>query len=139
MIGVIFDSGIIDTLMFTVIPQHAPLRYKVDTLFVNSQLSNGVGNVFPQKFELFPAFPNPFNASTTIRFAVETMNTSTIKVYDINGRLVETLAEEKLDQGIHTVLWKGTDRIGRPVSSGVYFYELQTEYFNQRRKMILLK
>ena len=56
MSGVIFDSGIIDTLMFTVIPQHAPLRYKVDTLFVNSQLFNAVGNVFPQKFELCPAF-----------------------------------------------------------------------------------
>ena len=139
MSGVIFDSGIIDTLIFTVIPQHAPLRYKVDTLFVDSQLSNAVGNVFPQKFELFPAFPNPFNPSTTIQFAVETMHTSTLKVYDINGRLVKTIVDEKLDQGIYSVLWKGTDKFGRPVSSGVYFYELQTEYFNQRRKMILLK
>jgi hypothetical protein len=137
--GFVSETGIIDTLEFTVIPQHAPLRYKVDTLYVNSQLSNSVGNVFPQKFKLFPAFPNPFNPSTTIQFAVETMHTSTLKVYDINGRLVETLVDKKLDHGIHTVLWKGTNRFGRPVSSGVYFYELQTEYFNQRRKMILLK
>ena len=137
--GLVSNTGIIDTLEFIVIPQHAPLWYKVDTLFVSSQLSNSVGNLIPQKFELFPAFPNPFNPSTTIQFAVGAMHTSTLKVYDINGRLVKTLVDEKLDQGIYSVLWKGTDRFGRPVSSGVYFYELQTEYFNQRRKMILLK
>jgi len=137
--GLVSNTGIIDTLEFIVIPQHAPLWYKVDTLFVSSQLSNSVGNLIPQKFELFPAFPNPFNPSTTIQFAVGAMHTSTLKVYDINGRLVKTLVDEKLDQGIYSVLWKGTDRFGRPASSGVYFYELQTEYFNQRRKMILLK
>lgn len=134
MSGVIFDSGIIDTLIFTVIPQHAPLRYKVDTLFVNSQLSNAVGNVFPQKFELYPAYPNPFNPTATIRFSIESMHASTLNVYDTNGRLITTLIDEVLIPGQHTIQWDAS-----PLTSGVYFIRLESGSFSQSQKLILLK
>ena len=134
MSGVIFDSGIIDTLIFTVIPQHAPLRYKVDTLFVDSQLSNAVGNVFPRKFELYPAYPNPFNPTATIRFFIESMHASTLNVYDTNGRLITTLIDEVLIPGQHTIQWDAS-----PLTSGVYFIRLESGSFSQSQKLILLK
>ena len=134
MSGFISDPGIIDTLMFTVMPQHAPFRYKVDTLFVNNQLSNAVDNVFPQKFELYPAYPNPFNPIATIRFSVGSMHASTLNVYDTNGRLVTTLIDEVLIPGQHTIQWDAS-----PLTSGVYFLRFESGSFSQSQKLILIK
>ena len=88
----------------------------------------------PTEFALFPAYPNPFNPITTIRFSVGAMHASSIKVYDITGRLIETLIDEELKSGHHTVQWNATG-----FSSGVYFVRLESGTYSQSQKLILLK
>ncbi|HET9951416.1 MAG TPA: FlgD immunoglobulin-like domain containing protein [Candidatus Eisenbacteria bacterium] len=89
--------------------------------------------------ELFQNSPNPFNPETSIRYSVATKGLVTIDIYNVSGALVRTLVERAHDAGVYTVRWNGTDDAGRPVSSGVYFYQLRTPGFTGSKKLILLK
>jgi plastocyanin len=95
----------------------------------------------PKAFSLAQNVPNPFNPSTTIKFDVPegTPVTVSLKVYDIRGRLVNTLVNDIRQSGTYSVFWDGTDDLGRQVPSGVYFYRMQAGDFMQTRKMVLLK
>ena len=93
----------------------------------------------PKTFTLYQNYPNPFNPYTTFKYNLPIRSHVTLVIYDIIGEEIARLVNTTQDAGSKTIGWNSTDRFGRPVSSGVYFYELQTEYFNQRRKMILLK
>jgi hypothetical protein len=89
----------------------------------------------PEIFALHPVYPNPFNPTTTLRFAVGiTHASSLLQVFDITGRLVETLIDEHLRPGSHSVQWNASR-----FSSGVYFVHLESESFSQSQKVILLK
>ncbi|MDH3196835.1 MAG: T9SS type A sorting domain-containing protein [Candidatus Krumholzibacteria bacterium] len=85
------------------------------------------------------AYPNPFNPSTTIRYAIKATAEVNLSVYDVHGRLVKTLVDEHQKQSEYTTVWNGTDARGNPVASGVYFYRLKTPVFVETRKMVLLK
>jgi len=85
-------------------------------------------------------YPNPFNASTGISFALPREESVSITVYDISGREISTLIDRKpMAPGQHSVQWNGRDARGEAVSSGVYFYNLKTDAFNHTRKMLLVK
>jgi FlgD Ig-like domain/FG-GAP repeat len=71
--------------------------------------------------------PNPFNTSTTIRFSLGDRPRLHLLVYDSMGRLVRTLVSERKPRGDHAVVWDGRDEDGRPVSSGVYLYTIETD------------
>ena len=62
-----------------------------------------------------------------------------LQVFDIRGRVVRTLVNTKQSAGRYAVQWDGSDDAGKPVSSGVYFYRLQTAQFSQTHKMMMLK
>lgn len=83
--------------------------------------------------------PNPFNPSTTISFALPEAEVVTLRVYDVRGRLVRTLADGSFEAGAHSVEWNGTDGGNSPVASGVYFYRLTAGGVDQTRKMLLMK
>ena len=84
--------------------------------------------------------PNPFNPSTTVSYYLPEASVVTLEVYDSSGRLVTRLADhEKQEKGTHSVGWRGRDAQGRTVSSGVYFYRLQSGKEILSRKMILLR
>lgn len=84
--------------------------------------------------------PNPFNPMTTIRFSLSDPAPVTLSVYDVAGRLVRTLlAGEMRKAGAHDVVWTGTDRNGKAVAGGLYFYRLQTPACDETRSMTLLK
>lgn len=83
--------------------------------------------------------PNPFNPETTIRFSVQKAGPVTVRVYDVQGKLVRTLIDGQRDAGEHSVLWDGTDEGRMPVSSGTYFYQVIQENLTQSKKAILLK
>jgi hypothetical protein len=83
--------------------------------------------------------PNPFNPTTLIRFSLPEPAPVKLFVYDGGGRLVKTLVDTDLGAGAHTVIWDARDRSGNPVSSGVYFYRIETASFVESRKMVLLK
>lgn len=84
-------------------------------------------------------WPNPFNPRTTIAYDVGVPGKVTIRVYDAGGRRVATLVDRVHAPGSYRVLWDGTDDRGRTLSSGVYFYQLETGSVRDSRKLLLLK
>jgi len=86
-------------------------------------------------FKLFSAYPNPFNPTTTIRFDLDkTLNPISLQIYDITGRIMETLIYEKFESGHHEVQWDASAS-----ASGVYFVELVSDKNRSVQKLILLK
>ncbi|MBT4827953.1 MAG: T9SS type A sorting domain-containing protein, partial [Candidatus Marinimicrobia bacterium] len=94
----------------------------------------------PGEFQLYPAFPNPFNPRTTIRFNFGVISTPlnnlniSLQIFDITGRVVDELVNGNLDSGEHELVW---DAIG--FSSGVYFVKLTLDKQSKIQKLILLK
>jgi hypothetical protein len=83
--------------------------------------------------------PNPFNATTTIRFDLAREGHVDLRVYDVSGRRVRTLVNGVLERDRHTVVWGGRDDAGRHVSSGVYFCRLESMGFAASRRMVVLE
>jgi hypothetical protein len=93
----------------------------------------------PNTFALHPAFPNPFNPMTNIRYDLSEAGFVDLRVYDLAGREVRTLAKGFDQAGEKSVVWNAKDNHGRSVSAGVYIYRLETAGQVQSQKMILLK
>ncbi len=93
----------------------------------------------PLNTELSGNYPNPFNPTTTISFALSTQEKVTIDIYNIKGEKVKTLLNETREAGFYTVEWNGKDNYGRNISSGVYFYNMRSGNYSATRKMIMLK
>jgi len=83
--------------------------------------------------------PNPFNPSTSIGFYLPKSVRVRLEIYDVNGRLVDVLADGNMPAGEHSVEWNGRDRMGANISSGVYFYRLIAGKESLSRKMVLLR
>jgi len=88
---------------------------------------------------LYQNEPNPFNPSTRIKYNLPERTRVALNIYDVSGRLVKTLVEKVQEKGPHSVVWNGRDNAGRAVSSGVYFYTLNSEAGNLTRKLVLLR
>jgi len=93
----------------------------------------------PEEFSLIGNYPNPFNPSTTIRFQMPKAANVTLKIFDINGRLVRALVSQNMPAGYHNIVWDGTNDVGVKVGSGVYICLMQADGFTASRKMILIK
>jgi hypothetical protein len=91
-------------------------------------------NLAPSGYAVEQNFPNPFNPSTVISFQVPTASHVKLVVYDILGREVEVLVNEKKAPGTYQVQFNASR-----LASGVYLYRIQADQFNQSRKMIVLK
>jgi hypothetical protein len=100
-------------------------------------------NNLPSSYHLYQNYPNPFNPVTKIKFDIRPPLTPlltkegtgvVLKVYDIPGRDIATLVNEKLAPGTYEVEWNGSN-----FPSGVYFYKLTIREFTITRKMVLLK
>lgn len=84
-------------------------------------------------------FPNPFNPETTIAFNLISGQEIELNIYNIKGQVVNTLAKGYFDAGQHRVVWNGHNNIGKPLSSGVYFYRLWTNDGSVSGKMMMIK
>jgi hypothetical protein len=84
-------------------------------------------------------YPNPFNPTTTIGFAVASEGEVSIVVYNLKGQRVRGLVSGVYRAGRHSVTWDGTDDAGRAVSSGVYFYRMVAGEYSEIKRMLLLK
>lgn len=93
----------------------------------------------PKAFALSQNYPNPFNPSTTIQYDLPEAGHVQIRVFNIRGNVVATLVNGEEEAGVHVVQWDGREESGRTVSSGVYFYRMETASFSRIRKMVLLK
>lgn len=83
--------------------------------------------------------PNPFNPTTRISYSIGTPGHASLRVYDLQGRLVATLLERDVQVGPGSVVWNGLDNKGRRVPSGVYVYRLRNADGDLSHKMVLLK
>ena len=115
--------------------------YSDEHLFLDVNFYAGmvdISNDFikPNQFLLFPAYPNPFNPVTTIRFniPIETQNATSLQLFDVKGRPVESLVNRVLQSGEYKVAWSAS---GMP--SGVYFAELVSGNYRQVQKLVLMK
>lgn len=88
----------------------------------------------PSKFSLFQNYPNPFNPSTQIRFDVVKRGFLSLRVFDVTGKLVNTIVNRNLEAGKYS-----EDFDASHLSSGIYFYKIETGDFVETRKMILLR
>jgi len=90
---------------------------------------------------LYPAYPNPFNAVTTITYKLPAASKVELSIFTLQGEKVVTLVSEADNAGWHQITWEGKDSGGQPLPSGVYFYSITggTSGFSQSRKLLLLK
>ena len=82
---------------------------------------------------------NPFNAITALRYDLPEQAQVTLTVYDLIGREVTQLVNTVQEAGFRSVQWNATDMHGKPVSAGVYLYQIRAGEFVQTKKMVLLK
>ena len=97
-----------------------------------------------QETKLLPNYPNPFNPDTWIPYQLSEGSTVTVKIYDVTGSLVRTINVRHKPVGYYltrerAVYWDGRNQKGESVSSGVYFYTLNTDTYTQTRRMVILK
>lgn len=88
----------------------------------------------PQNYNLHQNYPNPFNPATNIKFEIPKSSFTNIRIFNALGREIETIVNENLNAGIYEVSW---DASAHP--SGIYFYKIFSNEFNQSKKMILIK
>jgi len=93
----------------------------------------------PISFALFPNRPNPFNPETRIRYSVPKAGEVSLEVFDLRGRLIQTLVRSVLPAGAHDTVWNGMDACGRPVSSGLYIAVLRQGDSVAATKMMLAR
>lgn len=107
--------------------------------FIDDPVSvNQISSVLPSEYKLSQNYPNPFNPVTKINFSLPKPGNVSLKVYDVSGRIVATLVNEKLGSGVFEFEFKGEG-----LSSGLYFYRISAEgngkTFNATKKMMLVK
>ena len=93
----------------------------------------------PEQFSLHQNYPNPFNPFTALRYDIPKNSHVTITIYDMLGKQVKTLINQTQDAGYQSVVWDATNDYGRPVSAGIYLYQIQAGEYIQTKKMVLLK
>ena len=96
-------------------------------------------DVVPETFTLYPAYPNPFNPTTNIRYDLPENALVNITIYDIMGRSIRSLVNSQQTAGYRSIQWNATNDTGSPVSAGIYLYMIQAGEFRQTKKMVLLK
>ena len=94
---------------------------------------------FPESYTLYQNYPNPFNIQTMIKFFSPKEGYVSLKVFNLLGKEIETVIDEKLTAGEHNFSWDGKDKKGNPVGSGLYFYTLDSPDFHQIKKMVLIR
>jgi flagellar hook assembly protein FlgD len=93
----------------------------------------------PETFRLHQNFPNPFNATTQIRYEIPASVPVAVKIYDVRGELVRVLVDGIQQPGEHVARWDGRSLEGRPAGSGLYFCSLQAGDHLEVVKMVLLR
>jgi len=96
--------------------------------------TGNLSSIVPEKYELSQNYPNPFNPTTKITFSIPKLSFVSLKVYDVAGKELKTLVNEIRGASTYTVEFDASN-----LSSGLYFYTLKTENFEQTKKMIVVK
>jgi hypothetical protein len=95
---------------------------------------NPISTETPSSYSLSQNYPNPFNPTTKIKFTMPKAGDAKVIVYDVMGREVQTLVNERLQPGTYEASFDGST-----LNSGVYFYKLVTDGFTETKKMLMIK
>ncbi len=110
------------------------------TLSIGSAvLSVDRSSPLPAQILMRPNYPNPFNPTTTIEYALPRTARTVLRVYNVGGQEVARLVDAELSPGYYRTVWDGKDQAGRQVVSGMYIVRLATPGWSQTMKMLLLK
>ena len=102
--------------------------------------STNAGNeLIPEITHLAGNFPNPFNPMTEIKFGLSNDTRVLLEIYNVKGQKVKTLANRNMKAGFHNVLWNAKDEKDQQISSGIFFYKMQTDSYTDIKKMILMR
>lgn len=104
-----------------------------------TEIDKNKNSNIPLQYYLEQNFPNPFNPSTTIQYSLPDQERVKLNVYNVLGQLVKTLVDSFQSAGFHSVIWDGSNNNGQKVSSGIYFYKIDSGKFINIKKMILIK
>ncbi|MCX6163525.1 MAG: T9SS type A sorting domain-containing protein, partial [Ignavibacteriae bacterium] len=130
-----YNFGVIDVTQndFTVLV-YDNLNVLIDSvrLHKTSGIENNIEII--DGFKLYDNFPNPFNPTTNIKYQIANNKYVVLRIYNVLGKEVETLVNEKQSQGTYEFKWDGSN-----YPSGIYFYKLTSEGFSGTKRMILLK
>ena len=133
-----------DSINNVIVLTYTPQNGEINADFVPlSKMITAVEQEYPQlpeRFVLYQNYPNPFNPTTTIKYKITSAGFVSLKIYDLLGREVAVLVNEFKNAGSYKINFNGrrtTDN--RQLSSGVYFYQLQTDKFVETKKLILLR
>ena len=123
---------------------HAQIDFLIGFYFDSTttgihELSGNLDPLIPSEVSLLPAYPNPFNPETTIRFELPQAEDVAINIYNLHGQLVRKLVGENREAGIHEIVWDARDEAGRSMPSGVYLYRFQAGAFMEVKKLMLLR
>ena len=88
----------------------------------------------PGRYDLKQNYPNPFNPTTTIKYSLKNSSHVLLTIYDLNGKVIETLVNRYQIAGKHAIVWQPNG-----LASGLYFYRLRAGEFSQTKKIILIK
>jgi len=115
---------------------------RIRSIITSTSGLSGVENTAalqPLDYHLNQNYPNPFNPSTTIEYSIPKKGYVRLQIFDVLGRLVATLVDDHQDAGVYHTTWRGTSNRGVVLSSGVYFYRLESGNFSKTERMLLLK
>lgn len=119
-------------------PEQKPVPRSLSGVATELTVDNHSVNV-PNEFALSQNYPNPFNPTTQIMFKIGEAGNVKMNIYDIRGRLVQTLVNEHKPAGVHTVKWNGRNQFGNLVSTGIYFYNIEMGSYRETKRMLLMK
>lgn len=110
-------------------------------LFSFESIRTGIGDPddLPTHYALFDNYPNPFNPRTTISYQLPVQSKVKLTIFNIIGQPVRTLVDAEQKAGQHTLTWDGLNKAQEQVSSGIYFYKLETGDFRKTKRMLLLR
>ena len=114
------------------------LEHEDDGMMLNIKIDNPTSldddKSTPEAFELYQNYPNPFNPSTSISYKIPSTGYVTLKVYDAIGNEVAKIVDEIKSAGKHTVTFNASN-----LSSGIYYYKLQSGNYTETKKMLLIR
>ena len=108
---------------------------------INSPLSvgGGISGNLPTNYKLSQNFPNPFNPTTNITYNIPKQTDVKLSVYNILGQKIATLVNEIQNAGVYSIQWNAQDVLGNNISSGIYFYRIETDDYTMTKKMLLVR
>ena len=99
----------------------------------------GDKSVIPAEFTILPAYPNPFNPTTTISYGLDSDSKVSVEIFDVSGKLISSLQNGHQSKGWHSITWNGTNNQNNQVPAGIYLSKITSNNTTKTTKLMLLK